>query len=108
MPEHEPTPAGLDALRREVRSLRGGMRDEVGQLLTGLRLMIEAEAGPGTGSRQEEMKRTVKELTGRVRDLSMDLRPPMLDELGLLPTLLWHVERFEAPLSLAAGGEEAQ
>jgi signal transduction histidine kinase len=26
----------------------------------------------------------------------MDLRPPMLDELGLLPTLLWHFERYHA------------
>jgi signal transduction histidine kinase len=26
----------------------------------------------------------------------MDLRPPMLDELGLLPTLLWHFERYQA------------
>ena len=25
----------------------------------------------------------------------MKLRPPMLDELGLLPTLLWQIERFE-------------
>ena len=25
----------------------------------------------------------------------MSLRPPMLDALGLLPTLLWQIERFE-------------
>jgi signal transduction histidine kinase len=29
-----------------------------------------------------------------VRNLSLDLRPPMLDDLGLLPTLLWHVKRY--------------
>ena len=30
-----------------------------------------------------------------VRDLSLDLRPPTLDALGLLPTLVTLVERFE-------------
>jgi signal transduction histidine kinase len=31
-----------------------------------------------------------------VRDLSLDLRPGMLDDLGLLPTLLWHFDRYTA------------
>jgi signal transduction histidine kinase len=28
--------------------------------------------------------------------MSLDLRPSMLDDLGLLPTLLWHIERYTA------------
>jgi len=32
----------------------------------------------------------------RVRQLSLDLRPTMLDDLGLLPTLLWYLERYTA------------
>ncbi len=32
----------------------------------------------------------------RVRKLSLDLRPAMLDDLGLLPTLLWHIEHYTA------------
>jgi signal transduction histidine kinase len=79
----------------ERRAIARELHDEVGQLLTGLGLMIEAGDGPGSAPRRQEMKRVVNELIGRVRDLSMKLRPPMLDELGLLPTLLWQVERFE-------------
>ena len=30
----------------------------------------------------------------RVRQLSLDLRPAMLDDLGLLPALLWHMPRY--------------
>ncbi len=30
----------------------------------------------------------------RVRDLSLDLRPAMLDSLGLLPTLFWRFETY--------------
>ena len=37
---------------------------------------------------------TVNRLMGLVRELSPKLRPAMLDDLGLLPALLWHVERF--------------
>jgi len=79
----------------ERRAIARELHDEVGQLLTGLGLMIEAGDGPGSASRRQEMKRVVTELIGRVRDLSLKLRPPMLDELGLLPTLLWQIERFE-------------
>jgi signal transduction histidine kinase len=40
------------------------------------------------------MKVVVNDLMGRVRDLSMDLRPAMLDDLGLVPALLWLFERY--------------
>ena len=38
----------------------------------------------------------VNDLMARVRNLSLDLRPAMLDDLGLLPTLLWHFEHYTA------------
>ena len=76
----------------ERRAIARELHDEVGQLLTALRLMMEDDAP----ARREEKTRIVGELIGRVRDMSMNLRPPMLDPLGLLPTLLWQIERFEA------------
>jgi signal transduction histidine kinase len=36
----------------------------------------------------------VNELIARVRDLSLELRPAMLDDLGLLPALVWLFERY--------------
>ena len=66
------------------------LHDEIGQLLTGLKLMLSAE-GP---ARRDQMLQVVHELMGRTRSISMDLRPPMLDQLGLLPALVWHFERF--------------
>ena len=79
------------------------LHDEIGQLLTGLKLMIDAgaaadrlggEAPEARPPRQAEMARVVNELIGRLRDLSMNLRPPMLDEIGLVPALTWHFERY--------------
>jgi PAS domain S-box-containing protein len=71
------------------------LHDEVGQLLTGLGLMVQAGDLEAQNGRPEIMK-VVNELIARVRDLSVSLRPPMLDTLGLLPALLWQIERFEA------------
>jgi signal transduction histidine kinase len=71
------------------------LHDEVGQLLTGLSFMVEA-GDLETESRRGEIKRIANELIARVRDLSVSLRPPMLDTLGLLPALLWQIERFES------------
>jgi PAS domain S-box-containing protein len=79
----------------ERRLIARELHDEVGQLLTGLKLAME------NGGRfrrdlagQKETKAIVNDLIGRVRNLSMNLRPAMLDDLGLVPALLWHVERY--------------
>jgi PAS domain S-box-containing protein len=76
------------------------LHDEIGQLLTGLKLLIASgmrrESLEVPDPEQEEMAAIVSELIGRLRDISMSLRPPMLDQIGLLPTLLWHFERYTA------------
>jgi signal transduction histidine kinase len=42
----------------------------------------------------EEIQKTVGDVIGQVREMSLNLRPGMLDDMGLLPTLQWHLERF--------------
>ena len=93
----------LEALSRRLVQVQEAERaeiarelhDEVGQLLTGLGLMVDA-SDLSAESRRDEIRRGVNEIIARVRDLSVSLRPPMLDTLGLLPALLWQIERFEA------------
>ena len=97
----------LEALSRRLVEIQETERaeiarqihDEIGQLLTGIKLLIAADAeGKGQGGsaseRRIEMMRIVNELIGRLRDLSMNLRPPMLDEIGLIAALRWHFERY--------------
>jgi signal transduction histidine kinase len=43
----------------------------------------------------------VGELMARVRQLSLDLRPAMLDDLGLLPALQWLFERYTTQTGVA-------
>jgi signal transduction histidine kinase len=40
------------------------------------------------------------ELLNQVRDLSLHLRPSMLDDLGLLPTIIWQAEKAQEQLGL--------
>jgi PAS domain S-box-containing protein len=85
----------------ERRTIARELHDEVGQILTGLKLMIEtAERGAGTAD-PRPIKEAVALLLERVHDLSLNLRPPMLDDLGLVPTLLWHFERYRAHTGIA-------
>jgi signal transduction histidine kinase len=46
--------------------------------------------------RLDKAQSLVNDLIGRVRGLSLDLRPSMLDDLGLLPALIWHIERYRS------------
>jgi signal transduction histidine kinase len=83
----------VDIQESERRDVARELHDEIGQLLTGLRFMVEdRDAGE---SRTEEMTAIVNDLIARVRDLSMNLRPLVLDDLGLLPALRWQIDRFE-------------
>jgi PAS domain S-box-containing protein len=81
----------------ERRHLARELHDEIGQMLTGLNLLLEtgsAFSHLALVTRLREAQAVVTELTSRVRTLSLDLRPSMLDDLGLLPALLWHFERY--------------
>jgi PAS domain S-box-containing protein len=77
----------------ERRHVARELHDQVGQLLTSLKLRID------TGGEQlhgKETQEIVGDLLTRVRDLSMSLMPSMLEDLGLLPALMWHTDRFAA------------
>jgi len=87
----------VEVQEAERRHIARELHDEVGQVLTGLRLLLEigAHLSPEeVKGKSEEARMLVNDLIARVRDLSLDLRPAMLDDLGLVPALLWHFERY--------------
>jgi PAS domain S-box-containing protein len=83
---------------QERRHLARELHDEFGQTLTGLKLTLQAIAR-NEGNKQERLQwaeSVVDTLIQRTRELSVSLRPPVLDDLGLLPALLAHLDRFGA------------
>ncbi|MEZ4870373.1 MAG: response regulator [Caldilineaceae bacterium] len=85
----------------ERKRLARELHDEMGQALTALRMnltAIEKETPSGTSARTVERIREAAWLADQtleqIRELSQDLRPPMLDDLGLLATVRWYVKRF--------------
>lgn len=83
----------------ERRGIARELHDQIGQSLTVLGLLLDKAIRLPTedvASNLREAQALVNELIGRVRELSFDLRPGMLDDLGLLPTLLWHLDRYSA------------
>jgi signal transduction histidine kinase len=90
----------VTAQEEERRSLSRDLHDQVGQVLTALRislgnvqLLMEA-AGIQAGSELEISKRLVTQALRSTRDLAMGLRPSMLDDLGLEAALEWHVRQY--------------
>ncbi len=77
----------------ERRHIAKELHDEVGQSLTALKLRLQV-AEPSEQVVQARV--LVDELLTRVSNLSLDLRPAMLDDLGLLPALVWLFERYTA------------
>ncbi|MGH7375595.1 MAG: sensor histidine kinase, partial [Candidatus Rokuibacteriota bacterium] len=86
----------MEVQEAERRHLARELHDEIGQLLTGLRLTLDVpEPAPAsTRERLAQAQALVEELLDRIRLLSLDLRPSILDDLGLLPALLGHAERY--------------
>jgi len=80
----------------ERRSLSRELHDEVGQSLSALLLGIGNVAAvipPGGNSdaraQLQDLRRLAERTVAVVRDMSLLLRPSMLDDLGLIPAVQW-------------------
>ena len=88
----------LSAQEDERKRIARELHDETGQSLAGLMLELEAarlEDARGTPVTQETLAR-LRRLAARtvesVRALIYDLRPAVLDDLGLVPALRWYTQ----------------
>ena len=90
--------AYLESVREQERTqIARELHDEIGQALTAIKLSLERslhDSDDLTAGLEPALELT-NELMGRVRDLSLDLRPAMLDDLGLLAALRWHLGRYQ-------------
>jgi two-component system, NarL family, sensor histidine kinase UhpB len=91
--EAERQESGRRALRaQESERLRiaRGLHDEVGQVLTGVLLQLDSLANANGAERRHdvaETKQAVREALEEVRRIARELRPEMLEHLGLVSAL---------------------
>jgi signal transduction histidine kinase len=92
----------------ERRQIAQELHDQIGQMLTGLKLQLEAaavDAPPAIKGQLLETLVLAKDLLSRTRELTLQLRPRLLDDLGLQPALEWHLELFQRQTGITVAGE---
>jgi signal transduction histidine kinase len=105
----------VTAQEEERKRLSRELHDEVGQELTALRMEIaKAErvcpaSGAALAAQLAECKHLIETLIQTVRNLSMGLRPSILDDFGLGTALKWHAQdftrRFRVMVNVALEGD---
>ncbi len=61
---------------------------------------MPSEISPVTRGRLAETGKLAKQLLEQVQELSYELRPSMLDDLVLVPTVRWYVNRFAKRMNI--------
>ncbi len=91
----------LEIQEMERRSLSRELHDEVGQSLSALLLaignvaaMISSDSDVEARAQLHDIRRLAEKTVAVVRDMSLLLRPSMLDDLGLLPALDWQAREI--------------
>jgi signal transduction histidine kinase len=99
----------------ERQRLTRELHDQVGQNLTALginlniiRTQMPEETGASVRSRLDDSLSLVEQTTERIRDVMAGLRPPVLDDYGLVAALHWYGEQFagRTNIAIAVEGEE--
>jgi len=78
----------------ERQALAQELHDQIGQLLTGLRFQLESAREKAPIPSLESALGLTDDLLRSVRALTLQLRPRLLDDLGLKPALEWHTNLF--------------
>ena len=83
-------------LEAERTRIARQVHDDLGQTLTALQFELDGlkSAPDPWGTKAPKLIATVQGAMQTVRDIAMDLRPPLLDEFGLQAAIEWQLEAF--------------
>lgn len=94
----------VSAQEEERRQLSRELHDELGQEMTSLlvRLQVLENLGPGEAASElvAGMKKTVMELLTLTHDMALELRPPSLDDIGLVAALAQYTKSVPGYLGI--------
>lgn len=95
--------ARMESVREEERILIAReIHDELGQSLTGVKLELSLlrdqlpEARPALTNRLESISTLIDTTIQSVRRIATELRPIVLDQLGLIPAIEWQAHEFQS------------
>lgn len=97
----------LEAREEEKTRIARELHDELGQLLTALKMDLSvirehpAVKNSDLDAKAQKMRTTLDQTVTSVRRIAADLRPLMLDDLGLPDAAAWLVEDFGARVGIA-------
>ena len=96
----------MEVQEAERESIARELHDEIGQDLTAVRVNLETllrshRDASWLGPVDESLV-MVNEALRRIRELSLELRPALLDDLGLASALRWYVDRYTQRTGIAA------
>jgi len=93
--------AKLESVREEERTrIARELHDEFGQALTAMRMELSwvkkrMPSTDGLNHKIETVIQSTDAMIDNLRRIVADLRPPILDDLGLVPALEWQIQDFQ-------------
>ena len=93
----------LTAGENEKKRLAEELHEDVAQTLSAIKFQVEHAVQVATQQSAEENAKSLASIVAAVQDairkvsaMAMDLRPPSLDDLGVVTTIDWYLRKFQS------------
>ncbi len=94
----------IHAQEQERKRIARELHDETSQVLTSLLISLaileESATTQEARDRIADTRKLAHQTLRAIRNLSIDLRPSALDDLGLLPALRWYIKEYQQKCSI--------
>ena len=94
----------INAQEQERKRIARELHDETSQMLTSLLISLaileKSVATQEAHDRIADTRKLAHQTLRAIRNLSIDLRPSALDDLGLLPALRWYLKEYQQKCSI--------
>jgi PAS domain S-box-containing protein len=90
----------IEALEADRKAVSRELHDSIGGNLAAIKFALESIVGKMTenpGSAKFSLEKTISHLAETIKDckrISANLRPEIIDDRGLLPTIDWHIRHY--------------
>jgi len=93
----------IKAQEEERKKIARELHDEIGQILTAIKINLELlkrKIGKDFEGQIEENINLINRAIEEVRDISLNLRPSLIDDLGLISAIKWLVDKIKEKSNL--------